>query len=364
MQPFQELVAHLVEAHGSDLYLKSGSPPAIRVHGEVVLLDLPQLTPEDTQEAAKELLSPARLETLRTRGDAETAITYPGMGRYRINVYRQRGVVGVVARRVITVVPQLDDLGLPPVVAELASELRGIVLVTGPSGVGKTTTIAAMIGHINRTRPWHIITLEDPIEVVHSDAMCLIDQRGVGTDIPSYAAGLRHAVRQDPDVIFIGEIRDEQTAEAAMLAAETGHMVISTMHTVDATETVNRIIDLFPAPRQFQARRTLAGTLRGVVSQRLVRRGDGSGRVPAVEVLVVNGRIAELIVEPGKTDAIAQIITEGASYGMQSFDQALVALVAEGIVSLDDAQSAATNRHDFMLALAQGGYRVPALHAN
>jgi twitching motility protein PilT len=262
-------------------------------------------------------------------------------------------MTGVVIRRVITRIPEIEELGLPPVVTRLAEEPRGLVLLTGPSGTGKTTTIAAMIGHINRNRRCHIVTLEDPIEVVHEDGLALIDQREVGTDMPSYADGLKYAVRQDPDVIFIGEIRDEETAEAAMQAAETGHLVISTMHTTDARETVSRLIDLFPVGRQRQARYSIAATLSAVVCQRLVPRADGEGRLPAVEVLVVNGRVVDLILDPARTDHIHEVIREGGFYGMQTFDQALLELVRSRSVTIEDAQLAASNRHDFMLALTE-----------
>jgi twitching motility protein PilT len=348
-----DLIKRLVDADGSDLYLKVGVPPTIRTNGELEPTEISALTEQDTKGLALEVLTEYKRQELGRHGDAEIAVSFAGLGRFRINCYSQRGMTGVVIRRVITRIPEIEELGLPPVVTRLAEEPRGLVLLTGPSGTGKTTTIAAMIGHINRNRRCHIVTLEDPIEVVHEDGLALIDQREVGTDMPSYADGLKYAVRQDPDVIFIGEIRDEETAEAAMQAAETGHLVISTMHTTDARETVSRLIDLFPVGRQRQARYSVASTLSAVVCQRLVPRADGEGRLPAVEVLVVNGRVVDLILDPSRTDHIHEVIREGGFYGMQTFDQALLELVRNRSITIEDAQLAASNRHDFMLALTE-----------
>jgi twitching motility protein PilT len=349
----ESLLKRVVDSGGSDLHLKVGLPPLIRIHGELTPLDLPPLGLEDTRTIADLLLPADKRAQLSDAGDAEVARSFEGLGRYRINAYLQRGMVGMVLRIVTGQVPTIEELGLPPVVRSLAEETRGLILVTGPAGTGKTTTIAAMIAHINETRRCHVITLEDPIEVIHRDGLASIDQREVGTDMPSFAAGLRHALRQDPDVLFIGEIRDVTAAEAAIGAAETGHLVISTMHTLDASETLNRIIDLFSGPRQAQVRQTLAGSLRAVICQRLVPRRHGRGRVPAVEVLVVNGRVADLIVEPGRAGGLAGIMVEGGSYGMQTFDQALIELVRAGLVEIDDAEVAASNRHDFGLALSR-----------
>jgi twitching motility protein PilT len=266
-------------------------------------------------------------------------------------VFRQRGLVGLAIRRVRSEIPTVEELLLPPVIRELADSPRGLVLITGPTGTGKTTTIASMIGHINRTRRAHIVTVEDPIEVVHDDDLSIIQQREVGLDTESYAAALKHIVRQDPDVIFVGEIRDPDSALSAIQAAETGHLVISTLHTIDCTETINRILDLFPPQQQREVRTSFAGALRGIVSQRLVPRADGKGRVPAVEVLVATGRVFDRIVDPEATEEILDVIAEGGFYGMQTFDQCLVRLVKEGVVAEDDARRASTNPHDFNLAL-------------
>jgi twitching motility protein PilT len=346
-----ELLRHMVEVGASDLHLKVGQPPVVRVDGTLLRTSFDVLTPPDTEAAAFQLLPPPKAEEFRATNEADFGYTAQGMGRFRVNCFRQRGLVGVAIRRVRSDIPTFDELLLPPAAQALASELRGLVLVTGPTGTGKTTTIAAMIGWINEHRTDHIVTVEDPIEVVHGDIMSIIDQRELGLDTMSYSAALRHAVRQDPDVIFIGEIRDAETAEAAIQAAETGHLVISTMHTLDATETINRMIDLFPPQQQREVRVSLAASLKGVMCQRLVPRSDGKGRVPAVEVLINTGRVAERILDPEQTSTIIDVIVDGDFYGMQTFDQALVLLVRQGLITPDDAADAATSPHDFMLAL-------------
>jgi twitching motility protein PilT len=276
------------------------------------------------------------------------------VGRFRVNVYHQRGVISIALRRLSVGSPSFEELGLPPVTRELANSPRGLILVTGPTGAGKTTTTAAIIDHINATKPCHIVTLEDPIEVLHVDQKAMINQREVGVDTDSYASAMRVVVRQDPDVIFIGEMRDQETVAAALAAGETGHLVISTLHTLDAVETVNRIVDFFPPWQQHQVRVSLASTLRGVLCQRLVQR-VGGGRVPAVEVLVCTGRVAERIVDPERTSEISQIIANGGFYGMQTFDQSLIGLVRDGLVSVEDALLNASNTHDFRLMLEQAG---------
>ena len=346
-----DYLRYMVEAGASDLHLKVGLPPIMRVDGDLRRTPFDPMTAADTESAAFALLPPRKAEEFRETNEADVGYTAEGMGRFRVNTFRQRGAVGVAIRRVRSDTPTFDELLLPPAAQTLASEQRGLVLVTGPTGTGKTTTIAAMIGWINENRSVHIVTVEDPIEVVHEDVGSIIDQREIGLDTMTYSAALRYAVRQDPDVIFIGEIRDAETAEAAIQAAETGHLVISTMHTLDATETVNRIIDLFPAQQQRQARVSLAASLKGVLCQRLVPRADGKGRVPAVEVLINTGRVQERILDPEQTSTIPDVIIDGDFYGMQTFDQALVALVRQGNITAEDASEAATNPHDFMLAL-------------
>jgi twitching motility protein PilT len=266
--------------------------------------------------------------------------------------------VSVVLRLVRVGSPSFEDLGLPPVVRELADAPRGLVLVTGPTGSGKTTTLSAIIDHINESRPCHIVTIEDPIEVVHPDRLAAVNQREVGVDTESFITAMRAAMRQDPDVILIGEMRDTETVQAALAAAETGHLVLSTLHTIDTSETVNRIVDFFPPFQQHQVRVTLAGALKGVVCQRLVPRAGG-GRIPALEVCVNTGRVAERIVDPSKTHEIEEVVADGDFYGMQTFDQALVRLARDSVVTVEDAIEVASNRHDFELALQKAGIAVP-----
>jgi twitching motility protein PilT len=357
-----ELLRHTVEVGASDLHLKAGNVPFVRVDGELGPAPFPALTSEDTVTAAIALMPEHKRREFELSSEADFGHTLTGVGRFRVNVFRQRGMVGLAIRRVRSDVPTIDELLLPPVMGELADSSRGLVLVTGPTGTGKTTTIAAMIGHINRTRRSHIVTIEDPIEVVHDDDRSIIQQREIGLDTDSYSAALKHIIRQDPDVIFVGEIRDPESALSAIQAAETGHLVISTLHTIDATETINRMLDLFPPQQQREIRTSFAGALRGIVSQRLLARADGRGRVPAIEVLVATGRVYERIIDPEATIEIRDIIADGDYYGMQTFDQALVKLVREGLVTEEDARRASTNPHDFVLALkgvlTRGG--VPA----
>ena len=346
-----ELLRYTVEMGSSDLHLKAGNVPYIRVDGELQPAPYPIVQPEDTEAAAQALMPEAKAREFAETLESDFGYSLTGVGRFRVNVFRQRGMTGLAIRRVRSEVPTFEELRLPPVIKTLADSARGLILLTGPTGTGKTTTIASMIGHINRTRRTHIVTIEDPIEVVHDDDKSIIQQREVGIDTESYGAALKRVVRQDPDVIFVGEIRDSESALSAIQAAETGHQVISTMHTIDATETVNRILDLFPAQQQREVRTSFAGALRGIVCQRLVSRADGKGRVPAVEVLVANGRVYERIIDPEATITLQDLIAEGEYYGMQTFDQALVKLVVEGMVTEADARRASSHPHDFNLAL-------------
>jgi twitching motility protein PilT len=344
----------LVEADGSDLHLKAGVPPKIRERGLLRRLDRPPLTAAETEQVATAIVPRPRLERFESRGEVDFAYSIPGVGRFRVNAYRQRGACSIVFRRLRVGGPEVEEIGLPPIVRRLADEPRGLVLVTGPTGSGKTTTLAAIIEHINRTKPVHVITIEDPVEVLHPDREASVDQREVGQDTDSFLSAIRAALRQDPDVILIGEMRDPETVRAALQAAVTGHLVLSTLHTLDATETVNRVMDFFPAEQQRQVRITLGGVLRGIVSQRLVP-STGGGLIPAVEVLVNNGRVAERIVEPEATSEIKEIIAQGSYYGMQTFDQSLLGLVRDGTVSVDAALAAASEPHDFQLLLQQAG---------
>ena len=349
----------VVEFEGSDLHLKVPSPPMIRIHGALSPVpDAMPLKPEDTEEAFRHIVTDASLlEEFDRVGEADLSYAIPGVARFRINVFRQRGSVALACRVIPYQVRTIDDLGLPPVIRKLAEEQRGIVLLTGTTGSGKSTTLAAMVDHINSTRSRNIITLEDPIEYLHRDKRSIISQREVGMDTESFARAMRRVLRQDPDVILIGEMRDEETVRTALSAAETGHLVLSTLHTLDATETVNRIIDFFPPHLQQQARVMLAATLRGVVGQRLVKSISGDGRVAVCEVLVATGRVQDLILNPQETGRLTEVISEGEYYGMQTFDQALLAHVFAGNIDRDLAYEVASSPHDFKLMLDAQGQR-------
>jgi twitching motility protein PilT len=345
----------LTELFGSDLHCKVGSPPRIRIDGTLRRLDVPDLTSEDTEAMVAEVLrEDLRLQFARTN-EADFAYSIPGVGRYRVNAFRQRGSAGLVFRRVNVGAIALADLGLPDVIGTLAMEPRGLVLVTGPTGSGKTTTLAGMVDKINSEREVHIVTVEDPIEVLHFDKLAMVNQREVRVDTDNFSVALRAAMRQDPDVILIGEMRDQETVQAALAAAETGHFVMSTLHTQNAQETVARIIDFFPPHEQKQIRLALAGSLRGIICQRLVPRADHLGRCLAVEICVNTGRIAEAIADPDKTSTLTDLIKEGAFYGMQTFDGHLVLLIRDGVVSLDDAMAIASNPHDLTVELRRMG---------
>jgi twitching motility protein PilT len=350
------LLRILSDADGSDLHLKIGSPPRIRVNGDLIRLgEEPAPQPADLEEIAKEIMAGRIWDKFEDTWEADFAYAILDLGRFRVNAYRQRGSIGMVFRLVRSSARSFDDLGLPEAVRRLADEQRGLVLVTGPTGSGKTTTLAAMIDHINHTRECHIVTIEDPIEVLHRDDTASISQREVGFDTQGFLVALRSALREDPDVILIGEMRDPETVATALSAAETGHLVLSTLHTVDAIETINRIVDFFPANQHRQARITLAGALKGTICQRLVPTSDGAGRVPALEVMIVNGRIQQTIVDPTRGTDIGQIIREGEYYGMQTFDQALVNLLEEGVIDLRAATASSSNPHDLRVALQQRG---------
>ncbi len=361
MKTIDELLQKVVQASASDLHLKVGSPPTIRVDGELTELEEPPCTPEDTKDYAASLMSEKQIRRFSETNEIDFAYSAPSVGRYRINVYRQRGTISIALRQVVTRVPTFAELNLPPVVQKLALEPRGMVLVTGTTGSGKTTTLAAMIDHINHRLRRHIVTIEDPIEILHQDHRCIVNQREVGLDTENYSSALKYVLRQDPDIILIGEMRDQETVRTALTAAQTGHFVLSTLHTIDVAETVNRIIDFFPLYQQKQVRIMLAGSLRGIISQRLLVRADGVGRVPAVEVMVMTGRIRDLILDPGQTHSIRTAVQEGDFYGMQTFDQSLLGLFERGMVTLEDAQLMATSPHDFRLLVQSHGHEVPVL---
>ncbi|HXF97865.1 MAG TPA: PilT/PilU family type 4a pilus ATPase [Gaiellaceae bacterium] len=346
------VLRHAVLNGASDVHLKLGQPPVLRQDGELEpAAGFPALSEEDLQEVLERVTAatPRRRQLFEETGDLDVAYSEPGLPRFRVNGFRQRGAISFAFRVIPDVVPGFEELHLPPGVVRLAEEQRGLVLVTGATGAGKTTTLAAMIDHINRTRRQHIVTIEDPIEIIHPDRSCIVNQREVGLDTESFSQALRRVLRQDPDVILIGELRDAESARVALQAAESGHLVFSTLHTLDAAETVGRIVDYFPPGKQQQVISVLAGVLRGVISQRLLP-ALGGGRIPAVEVMITNARIAELIRER-RTEEIPAAIAEGEYFQMQTFTDSLIDLVLRGLVDRETAANAATNRHDFEIAL-------------
>jgi twitching motility protein PilT len=347
----------LVEAGGSDLHLKVGAPPLMRVNGELgPIPDEAALRPADTERVVEQVLpTDEHRAEFASDGEVDFAYGISGLGRFRVNAFRQRGTISLVMRSIPTKIKTVEQLGLPPVVSELAEEQRGIILLTGTTGSGKSTTLAAIIDHINRNRAEHVVTIEDPIEFLHQDKRSILNQREIGSDTASFGRALRRVLRQDPDVILIGEMRDEETVHTALSAAETGHLVLSTLHTIDAPETVNRIVDFFPPHQQQQARAMVAGTLKGIISQRLVPTPDRRGRVAVCEVLRMTGRAKDMILDPEQTGRLREVIAEGEFYGMQTFDQALLHHVQAGRVSMQDAMKVATSPHDFKLLVAAEG---------
>jgi len=347
-----QLLTRAVQSGATDVHLKFGRPPAARLDGQIVAVDgINALTQQDLETvlASVTAVNPQKQVDFRSTGELDISYTSNDLTRFRVNGFMQRGAVSFAFRVIPREVPSFETLKLPPGVKRLAEEHRGLVLVTGATGSGKTTTLASMLNHINRTRRQHIVTIEDPIEILHEDIACIVNQREVGLDTQSFGQALRRALRQDPDVILIGELRDAETAETAMQAAESGHLVFSTMHTIDAAETLGRLTEFFPAVKQQMIRSILAGVLRGVISQRLIPK-IGGGRAAAVEVMVVNARVADLIRE-ARPDEIHDAIAEGEFFEMQTFSQALIELVVSGQVDREIAANASTNRHDFLVAL-------------
>ncbi len=348
----------LVAKEGSDLHLKVGTAPLYRVNGELTTdPGADALIAADTEGALRALLSDqTKLEEFAQEHEVDFSFEIQGVARFRINAFQQRGFVSMACRAIPHRISTIEELSLPPVVRELAEEERGIVLLTGTTGSGKSTTLAAMIDHMNNTMSKHIVTIEDPIEFVHEDKRSVINQREVGMDTASFKRALRRVLRQDPDVILVGEMRDEETVQTALSAAETGHLVLSTIHTVDATESINRMLDFFPPHQHSQARSMIAGTIKGVISQRLVPGSEG-GRVAVCEILRMTGRVRDMIVDPEQTGKLVEVITTGGYYGMQTFDQALFGHVKAGRVTFEDAMHVASSPHDFKLLMQADGRR-------
>jgi twitching motility protein PilT len=370
MKPISELLKMAAAQGASDLHVKVGSPPIARLHGKLLPMGSDRITKEEALQISAEVLSPSQREAFRNTCDLDFAHSVPGLGRFRCNIFIQRGAVGLVFRLIPMKIPTIEELGLPPVLNKLALEERGLILVTGTTGSGKSTTLAAIIDYINTLKTANIVTIEDPIEYLHRDKRGIVNQREIGTDTKSFSVALRAALRQDPDVILVGEMRDIETIETGMTAAETGHLVLSTLHTTDATETINRVISVFPPHQHHQVRVQLASILQGIISMRLVPSKDGKGRVPAVEVLIATSMIKESILDATKTKTIKDAIAQGKiHYGMQTFDQSLIEHFTAGNISFEEALSWASNPEDFKLkvkgisstaemSLASGG-KVP-----
>ena len=346
-----EILGMALKARASDIHIKPGLPPVYRIDGALrPHPKLPRLTTEQTSAYADEIMNDVQKMRFREVHEIDLSYGVPGLGRFRVNVFTQRGSVSMVFRFIPFEIKTLEELQLPHIIKKIAAEQRGLVLVTGATGSGKSTTLASIIDYINTERTAHIVTIEDPIEYLHRDKKCIINQREVGFDTEGYAIALKSALRQDPDVILVGEMRDYETIETAITAAETGHLVLSTLHTIDATESINRIVTAFPPHQQRQIRLQLAGIIKGVISQRLVPRADGKGRVPAVEIMVSTARIRELIDDKDKTKLIRDSIQQGfTSYGMQTFDQSLMTLLKQELITFDEALRQCSNPDDFKL---------------
>lgn len=340
-----------VKEKASDVHIKVGLPPILRIYGTLVpVKNQERLTPDEVAKIAMKLMNDQQKETFKTAHQLDTSYSVPGLGRFRVNIFKQRNSTGIVLRVIPIAINSIDELHLPKVIEKIVSEARGLVLVTGITGSGKSTTIAAMIDYINNHSTYNIITIEDPIEFLHRDKKSIINQRELGVDTPSFADALRGALRQDPDIIMVGEMRDMETVEIALTAAETGHLVFSTLHTIDAMETINRIVAVFPPYQQKQIRIQLAGVIKGIISQRLIPTKDGKGRVPAVEIMVSTARIRECIEDKEKTKDISDAIAKGyTTYGMQTFDQSIMGLLNNGFISYEEALAQSSNPDDFAL---------------
>jgi len=347
---FKTVLQELIRRNGSDLHLKVGRPPTIRIDGELEPLEHQPLRPEDLKALAEQLMTPRQVKQFAEEKECDFAIGVPGIGRFRVNVYQQRGSLCYAMRAIPYQARTINELNLPPVLEEVALKPRGLILVTGVTGSGKSTALAAMIQHINENRRANVITIEDPIEFLHRDINSHINQREIGTDTATFGQALRRVLRQDPDVILIGEIRDLETLDTALKAADTGHLVFSTLHTVDATQTINRVLSFYPPHQQGEVRFSLASALQAVISLRLVPRSDKAGRIPACEVLINTAAVRDNIRDMAKTLNIPDLIKEGAvQYGMQSFDQSLMQLYSRGVVSYESAMFYATSPAEFAL---------------
>lgn len=360
MVSLKKLLELVIEKNASDLHLKVGNSPYLRVATELISTKFPPLSPEETEKIAFKIMNEEQQQSFKTQGEVDLSHTLKANNhskavRFRVSIFKQRGFVSLEFRHIFPRPPQFEELNLPKIAQKLAEERRGLILVTGPASSGKTTTLSALVNHINQTRAAHIVTLEDPIEILHPDQKSLVNQREIGFDTLSFAQALRHTVRQDADAILIGEMRDLEAIQAALSAAETGSLVLSTFHTMDVIETINRVIDFFPPHHQRLARILLASTLKGIVSQRLLPRQRQRGLIPATEVMVMTATIRDYILNPEETSKIKEAMEKGEYYGMHTFDQDLLRLYQEGQVSLEEAEAASTNVHDFRIKVKQAG---------
>ncbi len=348
----KKILEEMINQGASDLHLKAGLPPVVRVDGKLRHLSLERPSPKDLEDVASQILTPSQKDRFTKTREVDFAFGVAGLARFRANFYVQRGSIAMVFRHVPVNIRNIDELSLPVILKELALRPRGLIFVTGTVGSGKSTTLAAIVNEINKTANKNIITVEDPIEFLHHDEKSIINQREIGSDTTSFHEALRHILRQDPDVILVGEIRDALTMEIALMAADTGHLVLSTLHTVDATQTINRVISFFPPHQHQEIRYLLAATLQSVVAQRLIPIKDTKGRVPAVEVMIVTSTIREYIIDPEKTPLIQQAIREGVTaHGMQSFDQSLMKLMTDGVITIEEALRNSSNPHEFSLRM-------------
>jgi twitching motility protein PilT len=349
-----EILTIAVKARGSDIHIKTGLPPIVRIDGKLhPIPNAQRLSPEFVGDMASKMMSDRQRRIFDENSEVDMAYAVPGLGRFRVSAYRQRSTIAMVFRSISFKIPTLEELNLPPVMKKICSEERGLILVTGTTGSGKSSTLAAMIDYINNNRTCNVITIEDPIEFLHRDNKCIISQREVGTDTPAFSSALKGALRQDPDIILVGEMRDYETIETALTAAETGHLVLSTLHTMDAAETINRIISVFPPYHQRQVRLQMAGVIKAIISQRLVPMADGKGRVPAVEILLGTARVRECIDDKDKTKQLHDAIAQGfITYGMQTFDQSLMKLFTAKKISYDEALRQSSNPDDFALKIS------------
>ncbi|NLI14769.1 MAG: type IV pilus twitching motility protein PilT [candidate division Zixibacteria bacterium] len=347
---FKEMIQQMLNNNASDIHLRVGLRPTLRIDGRLHPADDQVLMPQDMEKILSQILTETQLQKFHQKREMDLALSISKMGRFRINLYKQRGTVGIAIRQVNTIIPTFEELNLPTIIKDIANARHGLIIVTGTTGSGKSTTLASMIEYINSTRAENILTIEDPIEYIYRDKKSIISQREVGGDTDSFATALRHAFRQDPDIVLIGEIRDADTMGIALTAADTGHLVLTTLHTMNAIETISRIISFFPPHQHQQIRLLLAGTLKSVICQKLLPRADGPGRVPAVEIMVSTASIRECIIDQMKTPQILDLIESGAiQYGMQSFDQSLMKLFRSGMISYEEAIAHSTNPDDFDL---------------